>query len=30
MAWMDEYRRTWQSRLDRFGDHVEARRSDPR
>ena len=21
--WLDEYRRTWQGRLDRFGDHVE-------
>jgi DNA-binding transcriptional ArsR family regulator len=26
--WMDEYRRIWQSRLDRFGDHVEARKAD--
>ncbi len=28
--WMDEYRRAWQSRLDRFGDHVEAERSKRR
>jgi DNA-binding transcriptional ArsR family regulator len=27
--WMDDYRRTWKSRLDRFGDYVEARTSDP-
>jgi DNA-binding transcriptional ArsR family regulator len=26
--WMDEYRRIWKGRLDRFGDYVEARRSD--
>jgi DNA-binding transcriptional ArsR family regulator len=28
MDWIDEYRRIWQSRLDRFGDSVEARKSD--
>lgn len=28
IEWIDEYRRTWQSRLDRFGDHVEARSSN--
>lgn len=22
-AWIDDYRRTWQRRLDRFGHHVE-------
>jgi DNA-binding transcriptional ArsR family regulator len=27
MEWIDGYRRTWQSRLDRFGDYVEARES---
>ena len=25
--WIDDYRRTWQRRLDRFGSHVE--RKDP-
>jgi DNA-binding transcriptional ArsR family regulator len=24
-GWIDEYRRTWQSRLDRFGSYVERR-----
>lgn len=28
IEWIDEYRQTWQSRLDRFGDHVEARSSN--
>jgi DNA-binding transcriptional ArsR family regulator len=28
MEWIHEYQRTWQSRLDRFGDHVETRESD--
>ena len=23
-GWIDEYRRTWQGRLDRFGDYVES------
>jgi DNA-binding transcriptional ArsR family regulator len=26
--WIDDYRRTWESRLDRFGEYVEARKSD--
>jgi DNA-binding transcriptional ArsR family regulator len=26
MDWMDEYQRTWKSRLDRFGDYVESDR----
>jgi len=28
MDWIDDYRRTWKSRLDRFGDYVEVQRSD--
>ena len=24
-SWIDDYRRTWQRRLDRFGSYVEAR-----
>jgi DNA-binding transcriptional ArsR family regulator len=24
-SWIDDYRRTWQSRLDRFGSYVEKR-----
>jgi DNA-binding transcriptional ArsR family regulator len=24
--WIDDYRRIWKRRLDRFGDHVEARK----
>jgi len=28
MDWIDEYRRIWQSRLDRFGGYVEARKTD--
>jgi DNA-binding transcriptional ArsR family regulator len=27
-SWIDEYRRGWQGRLDRFGAHVEASRGD--
>jgi hypothetical protein len=23
-AWIEDYRRAWQNRLDRFGDYVEA------
>jgi len=26
-SWIDDYRRTWQSRLDRFGSYVETRDS---
>ena len=26
--WMDDYRRAWQSRLDRFGGYVEARTTE--
>jgi predicted ArsR family transcriptional regulator len=28
--WIEDYRHTWKSRLDRFGDYVEARTSDRR
>jgi DNA-binding transcriptional ArsR family regulator len=27
-AWIDDYRRTWQRRLDRFGTYVERRDAD--
>ena len=26
VGWIDDYRRVWESRLDRFGDYVEARK----
>ena|SRR5947207_13278238 len=28
MDWIDEYQRIWKSRLDRFGDYVEARKPE--
>jgi DNA-binding transcriptional ArsR family regulator len=27
-AWIDDYRRTWQRRLDRFGSYVEGKEPD--